>query len=54
MGTSTSTSYKPIGVESGDSKIACVNCSEECFLGETFCGKCGKSVTELEGEYSQY
>ena len=37
---STSTSYKPI-VEEGSTKINCVNCSAECFVGEDYCGKCG-------------
>lgn len=50
IGVGTSTSYKPKGVD-GSTAIACINCSAECYLGETFCSKCGKSVTEIEENY---
>lgn len=39
--TTTSTSYKPIGYAE-DTKVTCVNCGASCFVGEDFCGKCGK------------
>lgn len=50
MGVGTSTSYKPRGVDSS-TVLSCVNCAAECYIGETFCGKCGKSVTDIEENY---
>lgn len=36
--TSTTTTYKPYGYEEGSTKVACVNCSADCFAGEDYCG----------------
>ena len=48
----TTTSYTPKGVDSSDTTVTCVNCNDDCFYGETFCGKCGKSVTDIEETYN--
>jgi len=47
VGTSTSTSYQPMGYDS-TAKVICVNCDGECFVGEDYCGKCGKCPTEYD------
>lgn len=46
--TSTSTSYKPIGYDANDNTLNCINCQHDCFVGEDYCSKCGKSPTELD------
>lgn len=50
IGVGTTTSYKPKGTDS-TSQISCVNCQAMCYVGETFCSACGKSVTDIEENY---
>ena len=47
----TSSSYN---VQSYDSDVRkCPHCGENCFYGEQFCGKCGKSLSSDDDEDPQ-
>mmetsp|Transcript_7041 Transcript_7041/g.9808 ORF Transcript_7041/g.9808 Transcript_7041/m.9808 type:complete len:323 (+) Transcript_7041:3325-4293(+) len=47
-GVGTSTSYRPVGYSNYDTKVVCVNCDAECFVGEDYCHKCGKCPNEFD------
>ncbi len=45
--TTTSTSYTPISYDNdGESKVSCVHCKAQCYVGEDFCSKCGQCPTD--------